>query len=232
MSRETLELRSILVQTRAVLRHSFFDYLTVVAVAGLPGLLLDVLELAGGEEPPPLTQVAVLAISLVLTIIAQAMVQLSTIGRLSGIPIRLRETLGQALRMMPRLFQQVMLVSIAAAIGLMLAIVPGIVILMITFVAAPACVAENLDVVASLRRSAALTKGYRLRLAGMCLPLIALGLALLLGAGHALPALLPEPLPLFVLFFVGSALAACWTTLVAVIYTRLVKAKSFSLQAA
>ncbi len=50
------------------------------------------------------------------------------------------------------------------AVGLFVFVIPGIILSLLWCVAIPACAVENLGAVASLSRSSALTRGYRLKI--------------------------------------------------------------------
>jgi uncharacterized membrane protein len=74
-----------------------------------------------------------------------------------------------------------LLSSLGIALGFVLLIVPGIILSLMWGVAMPVCVAENLGVIDSLKRSAALTKGSKLQifLTWLLLVAVVLGIYLL-----------------------------------------------------
>jgi len=51
--------------------------------------------------------------------------------------------------------------GLAMCVGFLLLIVPGVILMIMWYVAVPACVVERLGISASMARSSALTKGYR-----------------------------------------------------------------------
>jgi hypothetical protein len=67
-----------------------------------------------------------------------------------------------------------LIITLLSALGLVLLIVPGFIIMTMYAVALSICVAERAGVVASMRRSAYLTKGNRWRIFGIQLLIIAL----------------------------------------------------------
>ncbi len=75
-----------------------------------------------------------------------------------------------------------LLAGLGAVLGYMLLIVPGIILSLMWSVATPACVAENLGVMDSLKRSADLTKGSKLQifLTWLLLVVVAVGIYLLI----------------------------------------------------
>ena len=90
-----------------------------------------------------------------------------TICDLRGAPARIRESLSWGLG---RLFPVVgitIVASIATLLGLMLVVVPGLMLMTMWWVAVPAAVVERAGVIASLRRSAELTRGHRWKVLGV-----------------------------------------------------------------
>ena len=90
-----------------------------------------------------------------------------TICDLRGAPARIRESLSWGLG---RLFPVVgitIVASIATLLGLMLVVVPGLMLMTMWWVAVPAAVVERTGVIASLRRSAELTRGHRWKVLGV-----------------------------------------------------------------
>ena len=114
-------------------------------------------------------------------------------------------SVGQSLEIGVRFMLPILAVSIlvglAMILGLILLIVPGLILICMYYVAVPVCVAERPGIVASLSRSAFLTKGYRWRVFGI-LVVVAIAnslvqyLAGLILAGVGLYALVFGPLVL------------------------------------
>jgi hypothetical protein len=93
--------------------------------------------------------------------IAHALVTVLAFQALSGRPVDLGEGVGRLLaRLLPYL-AMVILVFLAVVFSMLLLIIPGIIVAMIFAVAQPVCLIEKLGPIASLSRSAALTKGNR-----------------------------------------------------------------------
>lgn len=62
-----------------------------------------------------------------------------------------------------------LLIGVGVGIGMMLLIIPGVILMCLWSVTIPACVVEKLGAVDSMKRSAALTKGYRWTIFGLFL---------------------------------------------------------------
>lgn len=72
------------------------------------------------------------------------------------------DAISHGLTRLPTLFLAALLVGLLVMVGLVLLIIPGIIVGCILAVTIQACVVEQLGPVESLKRSAELTKGYRL----------------------------------------------------------------------
>jgi hypothetical protein len=90
--------------------------------------------------------------------------------------------------------------------GMIFLVIPGLIVMTMLSVSAQACVIERLGPIASLSRSAALTKGHRWRVFGLILiaGLISLGAAVL---SSPLPRLLGMPGAILAFLVVGVAAA-------------------------
>ncbi|CAK7072496.1 MAG: hypothetical protein DELT_01945 [Desulfovibrio sp.] len=91
------------------------------------------------------------------------------------------EAIGRGTATLVPLILTSILATLGIALGAMLLIVPGIILMCIWFVAIPACVVERTGPVDSLKRSAFLTKGYRWQIFALVLITIVL-LMVLVGA--------------------------------------------------
>jgi hypothetical protein len=118
-----------------------------------------------------------------LNTIGEAVLLFGAFQVLRGQSIRVGEALQRAFARFFPLIGLGILWSVALMIGFLLLIVPGFILLCMWAVVVPACVVEGLGPIASMSRSAALTKGYRWKI---------LGLLLLLGIINAVGSKLIE----------------------------------------
>jgi hypothetical protein len=138
-------------------------------------------------------------IALSLTMIGQGVLLLGAFQRLRGQPLRVGEVLKRVLaRIMPLLGLSILwalaivlamfvgglvLGGLAAALGPLTIVltpvvyVPSLFLLIIWAVVVPACIVEALGPIASMSRSAGLTKGYRWKIFGIMLLLLLLSVA-------------------------------------------------------
>jgi hypothetical protein len=108
--------------------------------------------------------VSLLIYSLTVALIVHAAVQ-----AMRGHRVRILQSLAATLpRTVPIMLVSVM-TGLLAGLAMLLVVVPGVIVYVMLFVAQPACVVERLGADASLSRSAALTKGNRWRIFGLCL---------------------------------------------------------------
>jgi len=138
-------------------------------------------------------------ISTILSFVLTGAVTSLVLQHLHGEPIRIGRVLAAAAERFFAIFSASFWSGLAAGIGLLLLVVPGLVFIAMYFVAVPVAVVERPGAFASLERSAALTKGYRWQVFGAAalLWLAAMGavvaVGLLAGPGEGRPgALLAE----------------------------------------
>jgi len=101
----------------------------------------------------------------------------------------------------------------------MLVVVPGLILATMWYLAVPVCVVENLGVFASMKRSAALTKGHRWKVFGL-LVLVGLGSAIFAMAVSAIAKLLLGRIALVILQYLVQALVAVFGALLVVVVYR------------
>lgn len=110
---------------------------------------------------------AALLISVLGALVPSGIAAVCVAGDASGTPVTAAEWRERLGRRLPALLGLSLLVSVAVTIGLMLFIVPGVVLYLTWFVAAPALVMERGTIGAALRRSDRLTRGDKGRLLGV-----------------------------------------------------------------
>jgi hypothetical protein len=152
-------------RTLSLLSRNFPIYFAVAAVAALPSLLI---EHAGSEKDPAISPALLgLLVMLVLSPLSQAIMLHTAFQDMSGRRISLSESVRAALSRWLPLIGLSICVGFGVMCGLILLIVPGIVLMIMWYVANPACIVERLGVFASMGRSSELTKGHRWSIFGM-----------------------------------------------------------------
>jgi hypothetical protein len=159
----------------------------------LPFVLLGAL---GSSAPPDQRGVMTLmafVLYLFLAPLATAVILYGAFQHMRGHPVHLGESVSRGLARFLPLIGLMILQTLGVLLGSILLIIPGLILMVMWYVAVPVCVVERTGPVESLSRSQELTKGFRWKLFGLYL------LVLIIGAvgGSILPV-------------VGEALAGIW----------------------
>ena len=165
----------IIAKSVALLRRHLLKFLLLSFLAALPPLLLaaNPAPIRGPLDPDYL----VLALgsgllTLLMFAVCQPAILFGAFQTMRSRDFELGEALAKAVeRLMPVLGVSLLMLAAILA-GSLLLLIPGLVLWTMFMVAVPACVVERLGPIASLRRSAGLTKGNRLRLFGLFLLLL------------------------------------------------------------
>lgn len=110
-----------------------------------------------------------LLIAIPLALISQGAMIRATLGAIQGEKASLGDCLAVAFSRMLPLLGLMILSGLAIGFAFLLLIVPGIILSLVWYVAAPVLVVEQLGVSESLSRSADLTRGYRWSLFGLAI---------------------------------------------------------------
>lgn len=170
------------------------------------------------------------AISIFFGQLAVAALTYGTVQALRGRRIGIVACLGLSVSLMPSVMAVTLVYWIATYLGLLALVAPGIVIATVLWVVVPVAVIERPGVIASLRRSAQLTKGYRWQVFGTLLIIVVItvcpGFIAGFVAGFAGPGV-SNALFTFVLVYwlLAGVTIAFMAVLVAVSYYRLRVAK-------
>jgi hypothetical protein len=150
----------------AVFLRNFPVYFVVTTVAHLPNVLLS----QGGKQPGGAAVGWLLLgvfLTLTLGMLSQAIVVHGAFQDMRRKPVSLAEAIRVAFSRFLPILGLAICAAFAVGFGLLLLIVPGYILLVMWYVAAPACVVERLGPFDSLKRSAVLTKGHRWAIFGM-----------------------------------------------------------------
>ena len=153
-----------------ILAPNFALFFGVTFVVALPNLLL----LLNPPGSPNLGWSAFIAIfgGLILNTIGQAVILFGAFQYLRGQPVQLGEAFQRGLARFLPILGLALLYGLGIMLGAMLLVVPGLILLVMWAVAVPSCVVEELGPVASLKRSAGLTKGHRWQIFGIMIVLL------------------------------------------------------------
>ena len=173
-------------QIGAVLRRSFLvlfknfgPFILMSLIFMLPSqfpLLLatpePAVEAAGEAAMPSLVPLATFVVHFLSTSLLSATLVYGTIIQLRGGHATAMESVVKGLGLLLPVIAVSLLAGLITLAGLMLLVVPGILAFTVLWVAVPAAVVESPGIMASLRRSAELTNGYRWRVLGVIVVLM------------------------------------------------------------
>lgn len=160
---QPLKFGQVLQLSLQVLRDNFIQFYLVGLAVGIPTLILTAI------LPPdsPITVTNIL--EGILSQFATGALTYGSYQYLRGQAVSASSCLRYAAQNFGRLIGLAFLTGILISLGLVLLIVPGIILATMFAVAVPALLAERLSVSDSIKRSAALTKGYRWQVFGLVL---------------------------------------------------------------
>src|SRR5262245_15048927 len=156
---------------------NFTTFFVIGLIVALPNLLLLMAvpteTTAFGTTPSPAGlgwRVFVgLALATILNLMAQAVILYIAFQYLRGHSGSVGDAVQKGLARFLPILGLVFLFGLGIWVGFLLLVIPGIMLMVRWSVAVPACVLEGTGPVASLRRSAALTKGHRWKIFGIFL---------------------------------------------------------------
>ena len=158
----------------------FIKFFAVNLILWLPFVVLGVVAglylAANMGNPQNINFVAVfvgaiiaIILILVLSLLSQAVTLVGAFQKMRGQGFSIGASLARGLSRVGAILIMAFVMGLAIFFGLFLLIVPGLIFVTMWFVALPACVLERLGPLASLERSAALTRGYRWKVFGIAL---------------------------------------------------------------
>jgi hypothetical protein len=165
----------VLSQTNSVLSRHFPTFFTIAAVANLPAaLLFKDAHSSAASDTGQAAGILILGVvlSLVLSVLSQAVILYGAFQDMRGRPVNLTESLMVGLGRFFPIVGLAIIMSLLVGLAMVLLIVPGLILLTMWFVGTPVCVVEQRGPWASLRRSSELTKGHRWKIFGLMLVFI------------------------------------------------------------
>jgi hypothetical protein len=106
----------------------------------------------------------------------QAIVYVAVVRKQNGLSVQVTDALRQVVRRGAPLFGLATLYSLAVTVGYLLLFVPGLVLVTLWSVSVAACALEGIGPTRSLARSQSLTRGYRMKILGVMLLVMTVGL--------------------------------------------------------
>jgi hypothetical protein len=180
----------VLGRSFGVLGRHIIQFLLVTAIPIAPLAYVAGVELVsamGVKDPDAatMTRLGFLLIGAVAfwglaMMVAQAVVLYGTFQDMRGKPAHVGEGIVKGLARFFPILGLAICTMVAVAFGFVLLVIPGIIFALMFYVALPVCVVERLGPIASMKRSAALTRGHRWKILGILI--VIAGLSALGGA--------------------------------------------------
>ena len=160
---------SVLSRSFSTLFKNPLVFFGLTLIATLPPHLVQLAVPAGALEGLALPTVVAAVLSMVFAFVVQGAIAYAVYQELRGRKASFGSALSSGLARVGWLILAAFLVSLGISIGLVLLVIPGLILMCLWSVTIQACVVEKLGPLASMGRSAQLTKGYRLPIFGLLL---------------------------------------------------------------
>jgi hypothetical protein len=161
-------------RTTTLLSRNFPIYFVVAAVGSVPLLLFKKTDIPLIDDSVTLSLIAGILL-LLLGPLTQAVMLHVAFQDMRGQRVSLTAAVRAAFTRILPLIGLTICMGVAIAVGVLLLIVPGLILMTMWYVANSACIVERLGVFASMERSSALTKGHRWAIFGTWLLLVIAG---------------------------------------------------------
>jgi uncharacterized membrane protein len=213
-----------------VLRGAFGRFAILALIAMAPTLVSSYYVSTLLISPP--TPAAVFAnfrplviggtVSWIFMLVAQVSICYGAYQEMRGQPFSIGQSFSAGLKRVVPAFFVMVVMSFLIGLGFMLVVVPGIMVICLTYVAVPVCVVEQPGITASISRSRALTKGYRWQIFGLLVIAFLVSAIVsaigrgVLGGGFSLTAT-EITVPALLFNFVWTALLTAFTSILAMV---------------
>jgi len=170
-------------QTFGTLKNKFRTYFLLASISVLPMAVYLLTRGTEGMDVPRILfnpyYLTAVVLQDVLSRVAHAMIAYGVFQDLSKRDFSIGESVNQGLRRFFPVVGTAILMGLAIYAGAVLAVIPGLMLMIMLSVGIPACMVERLGPIESLTRSSALTMGYRWKVFGI---LMILGIATIVGS--------------------------------------------------
>lgn len=163
------QIGKVISKSLQVYSENIVIYSLIAAAVGVPTLVLTVTQVAAAQERQAIIAIASFIVIMFLSPLAVAINLHAAFQSMRGRPVSLGESIAGGLSRFLPLLGVMILFTLGATLGFLLLIVPGIILMVMWYVAVPACVLERTGPARSLGRSRELTKGYRWKIFGLIL---------------------------------------------------------------
>ena len=185
---------SVLSRTVSTLMKNPAVFFGLALAAAIPSAIMEIM-----LPPSQGTSVIMSMIDLMLNLAVQGAMAYAVYQVLRGGTASIGEAVSRGTAQVGVLLLSALLMGLGISIGMVLLIVPGVILYCVWVVTIPACVVEKLGPVASMKRSAELTKGHRMPIFGLLLVLTLIGFAIAALFGIVFAPLLNNPIAIILI---------------------------------
>jgi hypothetical protein len=165
----TFRLADVFGKAVAVWSQRFVPFFILTIMASIPNYLVSFV-IQGSVEGSGVAALATVAALIPVFIVTQSLangaVIYGVVQQLRGRTFSVTDSIQITLRRFLPMLGVAICTSVAIALGALLLVVPGIILMCILYVSIPACIAEQRGVFASMSRSQFLTEGHRWQVFG------------------------------------------------------------------
>jgi hypothetical protein len=185
MAAGTFRLADVFSKSFAIYSRRFVPFIILTIIASIPNYLLLFLIGTPTADPTGLTRGGLALVDIATKSLASGALMYGVVQELRSRTFSLGDSLQIALRRLLPMLGIATCTTIVTALGAVLLIVPGLMLLCMYWLSTPVCVAEQAGVFTSMSRSSFLTKGYRWQVFGMILLIGGIGAVLIAIVGAA-----------------------------------------------
>jgi uncharacterized membrane protein len=176
LSQNNFRIGQVLARSFRVYFSCFLSFTLIGTIANIPTILIILYIPAITPEAQAMQSLFLMGFSMVIGPLVTATILYGAFQQMRGLPFRLGESVARGMSRMLPLFVLTILFGLGVGLGALLLFIPGLILMVMWYVAVPCCVIERTGPVRSFGRSRELTKGSRWKLFGLILLTIIISL--------------------------------------------------------
>lgn len=167
LARREFRIGKVISKSVEIFAARFAMFTLVAGAVWLPIALFGYVSDGGSAQAEGLTALVTFAFILFIQPLSTAIILYAAFQHMRGLPVRLGDSISRGLARFLPLVGVMVLSTLGILLGFFLLIIPGLILMVMWYVAVPVCVVERAGPITSLGRSQALTKGHRWKLFGL-----------------------------------------------------------------
>lgn len=215
---ESFRVGEVFAKSFKVLLANFIPFVAITALVQSPLIVYAVYHAQGMQSVDPARvesysrtgDLIMRILEIFLTPIATGAVTFGTVQYLRGKTASVGECISVGISRLLPVLGVGLVAGLLTILGLIALVIPGFIVMCMLYVAVPAAVIERAGVDASVRRSAALTKGFRWRILGIILLVVLIQFAMGMAVAIAIPMSVETYLVSTLAILVVGIFAAAW----------------------